>query len=172
MTFYNAFTMFSSGKSKSRFLLRSLGRKVSLKGLPHVEPILLLQILIGVSQALNGSAAHAESVARALILDGQRRLSGLRKAAPHLSLSLDQLLKIARSDEGKSDDLSAEENVVRALLEVCLGLMLQWLSKRNRQSHPSLRSAPSRFFLFFDIPFPPSPLILPLRARACPISRF
>jgi hypothetical protein len=165
--------MLSSRKKKSRFLLRTLGRKVSLKGLPHVQPLFLLQILIGVSQALNGSAAHAEALARALVLDGRRRLSGLRHAAPHLNLSLDQLLRMARSDERSNDDLSAEESATRALLEVCLGLMLRWLSKRNRPSHPSMSCGPSRCSFSVDIPFPLTffSLILPLRARACPTSQ-
>lgn len=138
-----------------------------------MQPVILLQVLIGISQAMNGSAAHVEVLARALLLDGQRRLSGLRDAAPHLSLSLDQLLKLARSDKRKDDDLSAEECAVQALLEVCVGLMLRWLSKRNRQSLPSVSPARSKFFFSFDDPFPltPFPLILPLKARACPISR-
>ncbi len=163
--------MFSSGGRKSRLLFRSLGRKVSIEALPHVEPILLLQTLVGVSQALNGSAAHAESLARVLIADGRRRLSGLRDAVPHLSLSLDQLSRLARSDERKDEDLSAEESAARALLEVCLGLVLRWLSKRHPDAHATVWPEPSTLFLSIGIPSLVTPLllILPLRARACPI---
>lgn len=165
--------MSSSSQRVGGLLFRTLGCKVSLKGLSHLQPVFLLQILVGVSQALNGSAAHAEVVARSLVLDGQRRLSELRHAAPHLNLSLDQLLKMSRSDKDLEKDLSAEENAIQALLEVCLGLMLQLLSKRSHRSHPSLSSASSVRFFSTDIPFPlaPFPLISPLRARACPILR-
>jgi hypothetical protein len=157
----------------SGFFLRTLGRKVSLKGLPHLQPVFLLQILIGVSQALNGGAAQAETLARALVLDGQRRLSELRNAAPHVSLSLEQLLKVARADKRDEEDLSAEESAVRALLEVCLGLMLQLLSKGHRRSRPSFSSTPLNCLFCFrsnsHFPLVASSLILPLRARACPI---
>ncbi len=164
--------MLSSRKSSDGLSLRTLRCRVSLNGLHHLEPILLLQILMRMTQALNGSAAHAEVVARALILDGQRRLSGLRNAAPNLSFSLDHLLKLADSREPEGDDLSTEEGAVQALLEVCLGLMLRWLSKRRRQSHLSTSLGPSRFAFSFDAPFPLTsfPLILAPRARACPIS--
>lgn len=162
----------SSAKQKmSGFFIRTLGRKVSLQGLPHLQPVFLLQILVGVSQALNGGAAQAEALARALVLDGQRRLSELRNGAPHVSLSLEQLLKVARADKGDEEDLSAEESAVQALLEVCLGLMLQLLSKRHRQSRPSLYCMLSICLFPFNTRFPCAafPLILPLRARACPI---
>jgi signal transduction histidine kinase len=166
--------MSSSHQRANGLLFRTLGRKVSLKGLSHLQPVFLLQTLVGVSQALNGSAAHAELLARALVLDGQRRLSELRNAAPRLNLSLDQLLRMARSDKNREEDLSAEENAIHALLEVCLGLMLQLLSKGSHRSDLSLSSALSVcLFSFFDIPVPlgASPLILRLRARACPILR-
>jgi len=163
--------MDSARQKMSGLFLRRLGRKVSLKGLPHLQPVFLLQILVGVSQALNGGAAQAEALARALVLDGQRRLSELRNAAPHVSLSLEQLLKVARADNGEKEDLSAEESAVQALLEVCLGLMLQLLSKRHRWPHPSLYCVSSTCLLRFNTrcPFATFPLILPLRARACPI---
>jgi len=163
--------MLSARQKMSGFFLRTLGRKVSLKGLPHLQPVFLLQILVGVSQALNGGAAQAEALARALVLDGQRRLSELRNAAPHVNLSLEQLLKVARTEKGDEEDLSVEESAVQALLEMCLGLMLQLLSKRHRWSRPSLHCVPSVCLFCFNTRFPSAafPLILPLRARACPI---
>lgn len=162
--------MDSARQKVSGLFLRTLGRKVSLKGLPHLQPVFLLQILVGVSQALNGGAAQAEALARALVLDGQRRLSELRNGAPYVSLSLEQLLKVAGTDKDDEEDLSAEESAVQALLEVCLGLMLQLLSKKHRWSRPSLYAVPSiRLFCSNTcFPFDAFPLILPLRVRACP----
>jgi len=168
---YNSCTMSSAYQKMSGFFLRTLGRKVSLKGLPHLQPVFLLQILIGVSQALNGGAAQAEALARGLVLDGQRRLSELRNAAPQVSLSLEQLLKVAHANKRDEEDLSAEESAVQALLEVCLGLMLRLLSKKDQRWCPSLYAVPPiRLFCYnARFPFVAFPLILPLRARACPI---
>ncbi len=154
---------------KGRRLLVSLRHTVSLKRLPQVQPVFLLQIMVAFSQALNGSAAHAEALGRGLMLDGRRRLNGLRRAAPHLSLSLEQILLMARTNKANADDLSTEESAAQALFEVCLGLVLQWLSRRDRQPRLSV-SAPALN------QFPPVglssctslPLIRPLRARSCP----
>jgi hypothetical protein len=165
--------MSSAHQKVNGFFLRTLGRKVSLKGLPHLQPVFLLQILVGVSQALNGGAAQVETLARALVLDGQRRLTELRNAAPHVTLSLEQLLKVACADTRDEEALSAEESAVQALLEMCLGLMLQLLSKRHRWSCPAPCANRSIRLFCFNVRFSfvALPLILPLRARACPISQ-
>jgi hypothetical protein len=134
--------MFSLGKRKA--VLHTLGQKVPLKALPHVQPIFLLQILIGLSQILNGSAAQPEALARALILDSQRRLQRLREAAPHLDVSLDTLLNKIRPHGTADEDLSDEESAVQALFEMCLGLMLHWLSKANDRSYPPLSSVAAK----------------------------
>jgi len=126
--------MFSLG-DKRKEALRALGRRVPLKGLPNVQPIMLLQMMIGLSQALNGGSARPEAVARALVLDGQQRLRALRKAAPHLDLSLGRLLSKICSSETSDDHLSDEESAVQAMLELCLGLMLRWLSKGDDRLH-------------------------------------
>lgn len=151
--------------------LRALGRKVPLKALPHLLPIYLLQTLIGFSQTLNGSAAQLEALARALIIDGQQRLRTLRDAAPHLHLPLEQLLEMVQYRDDNREDLSGEEGAVQAMLEMCLGLMLQWLSKRNCRSYPAVSSITSQLFSPFDALFPSCcvPMLLPLRVRACPI---
>lgn len=165
--------MASSRKIPDRFLVRTLGRRVSLEGLPRLQPIFALQILVGLSQALNGSAARAEALAEALILDGQRRLSELRSAAPHLSLSLEQLARMAHSDRRDDEDPSAEESAIQGLLEVCLGLLLQFLSSANRRSHPPASSAPETYLFCPALRFFPfsSPLLSLLRARDCLISQ-
>ncbi len=160
--------MFSS--NQGRFSLLSLRGRVSLQGLPQVQAVFLLQVIVGVSDAFNGGAVHAEALARGLMLDGQRRLNGIRQAAPHLTLSLEHLLRLTRADEGDNDDLSTEESATQALLEMCLGLVLQWLSRRNHRCHPSASAPLSTCFSSFDTNFPLAavPLMLPLRARSCP----
>ncbi len=158
-------------KKKIRLLL--LGGRVSFEGLPQIQLVFLLQIMVAISHVLNDSAVHAEAVARGLVLDGQRRLNGLRKAAPHLALSVEQIIKLARSNGRGDDDLSVDERAVQALLEVCLGLVLEWLSPRAHRSHPSASSPLSKQFSFVDVSLllAPLPLTLPPRARSCPILR-
>lgn len=159
-----------SGNQQGRFSLPSLRRRVSLTKLPQLQPVFLLQTMVAFSQALNGSAAHAEAVARGLMLDGQRRLNGLCDAAPHLSLSLEQALRMARSTDANDDGLSAEESAAQALFEVCLGLVLQWLSRAGQQPRPSVSAALSPCWSSYNIPVPHTslPLIPRPQARSCP----
>jgi hypothetical protein len=148
-----------------------LRRKGPLKVLPEVQPIFLLQALIGFSQTLNGSASQLEALARALIMDGQQRLRRLRDAAPHLHLPFEELLEMVRSKDHNREDLSDEESAVQAMLEMFLGLMLQWLSRANCCVYPAVSSLTWKLILPADAPFPPCSLrlLLPLRVRACPI---
>ncbi len=159
-----------SPREEIRSSLLCLGARVSLKGLPPVQPLVLLQITVAVSQALNGSAVQAEALARGLVLDGRRRLSVLRQVAPHLSVSREHILGLARSYEQDSHKLSAEESAAQALLELCLGLVLRWLSSSQHRSHVAPLTAPEKFFSFFDVHLPSISLssILPVRARSCP----
>jgi hypothetical protein len=163
--------MLSLGKKKAA--LCALGQKVPLKALPHVQPIFLLQMLIGLSQLLNGSAAQPEALARALILDGQQRLRKLRKAAPHLDLSLEPLLNRIRPNGTADGQLSDEESAAQAMLEMCLGLLLHWLSKADNQPYPHASSIAMKYLPPFDVLLPSHPSSLhPLRfrARSCLIS--
>lgn len=166
MPFYNALAML-----KEKIRLLSLGQRVTLEELGQIQPVFLLQVMVAVCHALNESAVHAEAIARGLVLDGQRRLNGLRRAAPHLTLSLQHVLKLARSMGRGDDDLSAEERAVQALLEVCLGLVLEWLSPRAHRSHPSASSSSSKQFSLIDVSLLLAPLrpMVPPRARSCPI---
>jgi hypothetical protein len=159
----------SKGKAVSS--LRALGRKVPLRALAQVQPVVLLQTLIGFSQTLNGSAAQLERLARALIMDGEQRLRRLRDAAPSWRLSLGQFLERVRSKDDHTERLSEEESAVQAMLQLLLGLMLEWLSKRSSCSHSAVPSIGSKLFVLFDPLFPPwrFPLLLPPRIRACPI---
>lgn len=152
--------------------LRALRRKVPLKALSHVQPIVMLQMVVGFSQVLNGNAAQPEAVARALILDGQQRLRMLREAAPHLDLSLGGLLRRIRANETSEEHLSEETSAVQALLEMCLGLMLRWLSRRDDQTYttpPDTGIGPFSFSELLLLPYLSSPDRL-FRARSCPIS--
>jgi hypothetical protein len=153
------------------FSVRALGRKVPLEVLPQVQPILLLHTLIGLSQTLNSSAVQLEALARALIMDGQQRLRRLRNAAPHLHLPLEQLLEMVRREDDNREHLSKEESALQAMLEMCLGLMLQWLSRRDCCSYPATASITGKLVLPVDAFFRsrPFPLLLPFRVRACPI---
>lgn len=162
--------MLSRGRSK--VVLRVLGRKVPLDALPQVQPVFLLQMLIGLSRVLNGGAAQPEALARALILDGQQRLRELRDAAPHLDLSLTRLFSRLRASETRDERLSDEESAVQAMIEMCLGLMLRWLSQGNDRSSHHAASVVLKRLSSFDILLPsyPSSFYLLFRARSCLIA--
>jgi hypothetical protein len=125
---------------------------------------------MGLSQTLNGSAAQVERLARALIVDGEQRLRRLRDAAPRLHLSLEPLLERVRSRDNCCENLSEEESVVQAMLQMLLGLMLQWLSKQGCRSYLTVSSTVSRRFSPLDALFPSCwfSLLLPRRIRAFP----
>lgn len=148
----------------------SLRRRVSLNKLPQLQPVFLLQIVVAFSHALNGSAAHVEALAQGLMVDGQRRLNGLRGAAPHVNLSLEQVLRMAGSGTVNHEDLTDQESAAQALFEVCLGLVLQWLSRVDRQPRPSVSAGPSTRLCSAEAPesYASSPLIPSPRARSCP----
>jgi hypothetical protein len=137
-----------------------------------VQPVFVLQMLIGLSQVLNGGAARPEALARALILDGQQRLRRLREAAPHLDLSLAHLLDRIRSSEARDEQLSDEESAIQAMLEMCLGLIMRWLSKADDRLHPHASSIALKCLLPFAVLLPSCPSFLHLlfRARSCLIS--
>lgn len=152
--------------------LDALRRKIGVEALAHLQPILLLQVLIALSQSLNGSIAQPEALARTLLLNGQQRLRGLLNAAPRLNLPVDQLLAICRSGDPGDAERTPEERAVQALLEVCVGLMLQSLREGSRRPHIPVLLRGWQRVLSSDILSLSSFSVLlswPPRARAHPI---
>lgn len=156
-------------KRKPAFSLPKLRQEVAIEALARLQP-LLLQVLLahsGLSETLNGAFAQPQVMARSLFWSGQCKLRKLLAAAPRLNLSLDKVLDISQLlGEGKNGG-APEKDILQAMLEMCLGLMLQCMNvnrgntdrfhptcvcKCNESSHlsPSL----SRFSL--------------PRARSCP----
>jgi hypothetical protein len=150
------------GKRTTGPSLHALRRKVTPEILAHLQPLLLLQMLMGVSQAVHGSLSRSQALARTLLLNGQQRLGDLLAAAPRLHLPIEQVLDIGRSDGAEH---TPEETAAQALLELCLGLMLQWTAQDGRRrcatALPSRRqrTMPSCFLSF--------PSSRPFRARSC-----
>ena len=162
--------MFSRGRSRA--VLRVLGRKVPLDALPHVQPVFFLQMLLGLSQIFNGDAVQPETLARALILDGQQRLRKLREAAPHLDLSLAHLWSRLRASETPEECFSDEESAVQAMIEMCLGLMLRWLSQGDPESSRPADSVVAKHSSSSHVLLPSYtyPFYLLFRARSCLIA--
>lgn len=153
-------------------VLRKLGRKMSFDRLTQVQPMVLLQVAIGLSQMVNGGAARPDQMARALILDGQQRLRALRRAAPHLDLSLARLVGSICSDGSPEERVSEEESAVQAVLEMCVGFLLRWLSGRDGASRRTASSLVGKPSLDASIlVFGRTSSLFPLsRARSCLIS--
>ncbi len=158
-----------SGKAD---VLRALGGKVPLGKLSQVQPIVLLQMVVGLSQHLGGGAVQPEEIARALILDGRQRLRALRRAAPHLDLSLARLLRRLCNDESSKRRGSHEDRAVEAVLEMCIGFLLRWLSRSEANGYAGASSPSRKRLRFYCAPRfdQHSSLYLPFRARSCLIS--
>jgi len=140
----------------------TLRRKVNLEALAHLQPLLLLQMLAGISQTVNSGVSNSQALARTLLLSGQQRLRDLLDAAPRQHLPLEQVLKQHRAD---NEEPTPEETAAQALVELCLGLMLRWMAETACQRrtigapHSRQRVLPS--FLLSHL----SPR--PHRARSC-----
>jgi hypothetical protein len=143
--------------------LNALRRKVTVETLANLQPILLMQMAVGVSQSVNSSVSRSRALARTLFLSGQQRLHTLLASAPRLHLPVEQVLALCRSG---GTEYTPEEAAAQALLELCIALILQWLTayahrrrntvtlcKRQRVTSPYLLSLASG--------------CLP-RARSCP----
>jgi hypothetical protein len=120
--------LFARRKAVSSF--HALRRKVTLETLAHLQPILMLQMLVGISETVNSSVSHSRTLARTLLLSGQQHLRDLLAAAPRLHLAADQLLDLCHLG---GTERTPEETAAQALLEVCLGLILQWMTESDRR---------------------------------------
>jgi hypothetical protein len=134
--------------------LNALRRKMTVETLTNLQPLLLLQMVVGVSQSVNSSVSRSRALARTLFLSGQQRLHNLVASAPRLHLPVEQVLALCRSG---GTEYTPEEAVAQALLEMCIALIPQWLTectcrrratvtlcKRQRVTSPYLLSFTSK----------------------------
>lgn len=112
--------------------LRALSRRIAQQELSNIQPLLLLQ-MIGLSQIVDGAVAHPEAVAQALMADAQSRLRALREAAPHVDLSLAGAMAWIWFRDATDKELGAKEGQLQAVLQMCLGLVLRWISRRDHE---------------------------------------
>ena len=113
--------MFHLGKKQATSSLHALRRKITLQTLTRLQPILLLQMLVGISQSVNSSVSRSQTLARTLLLSGQQRLNDLLASAPRLHLSVEQILEFCRPSDAKhtpeEDAAHAERASARRLLD-------------------------------------------------------
>ena len=119
-------------------------------------------MLVGLSQTVNGSVLRSQTLARTLLFSGQQRLRDLLAAAPRLHLPMEQVLEACHSNDAER---TPEETAAQALLELCLGLTMQWMAEyacRHRTAVvPSRRRRVSpSYFLCYSSLRPP-------RMRSC-----
>jgi hypothetical protein len=155
--------MSPSAKRTAASSLEALRRKVNLETLTHLQPLMMLQMLVWVSQTVNEGVSSSQALARTLLLSGQQRLRELMDAAPRLHLPVERVLELCHADDAER---TPEETAAQALFELCLGLMLHWMAKTacQRRTIFSTRSgqpvSPSYFLAY--------PPLRPSRARSCP----
>jgi hypothetical protein len=155
--------MLTLDKRTAASSLSALRCKVTVETLTNLQPLLLLQMVAGISQSVNSKVSRSRTVARTLFLSGQQRLHNLVASAPRFHLPVEQMLALCRAG---GTTHTPEEAVVQALLELCIALILQWLTecacrrratvtvgKRQRAASPYLLSLTSE-----SLP----------RARSCP----
>ena len=143
--------------------LHALRRKVTLETLNNLQPLLLLQMLMGVSQTVNSGLSRSQALARTLLLSGQQQLRGLLASAPRLHLPVERVLELCHSGD---TERTPEETAAQALLELCLGLLLQWMAERaHRTCTAALPSRRQRILPSYFLSFP---LSRPPRTRSCP----
>jgi hypothetical protein len=140
------------GKKTAVSSLDALRRKVTLDALAGLlQPLLLLQMLGGVSQTVSSSVSRSRSLARTLLLSGQERLRDLLANAPRLRLPLERVLARRHADDAER---TPEEIAAQALLELCLGLLLQWMAEQTHRPCTRVvlsrrqRMIPPHFFSF------------------------
>ena len=147
--------MLTMGKRTALSSLHALRRRVTLETLNDLQPLLLLQMLVGVSQTVNSSVSRSRALARTLLLNGRQRLHDLLAAAPRLHLPVERVLELCHASDAER---KPEETAAQALLELCLGLMLQWMAEDgHRHRTPVIpsrrqRTMPSCFLMFPLIP--------------------
>jgi hypothetical protein len=113
-----------------------------------LNPVMLIPLMGDLSRTVNSGVVRSRALAAALQAAGAQRLNDLQSAAPRVRATLDKLA--ARLP---SVHLSVEEiTVIRAVIELYLGLILQWLAAYDRphtNGHlPSRRvDLPHLFFL-------------------------
>ena len=160
-----------AGRRKRRAALSSLQtlrRKLALQTLSTLQPILLLQMVMSVSQSVNSRFCHSRTLARSLLLNSQQRLHELVASAPRLHLPVERMLEFCRTVSAEHEPRTPEEAAAQALFELCLGLMLQWMSDHAR-SYATTGVAHRRCATVG--PYPLSyPSLLPIRSRKCPHS--
>lgn len=91
---------------------------------------LLMPVLLGVTRTVGGEVARSQALARGLLLTGGQRLNGLLAEAARLPLPGKWVAELlARHPSGCEED----EQVFKALLELCFAVVLQWLARRGRK---------------------------------------
>ena len=153
----------SSSQRTAASSLEALRRKVNLETLTNLQPLLLLQMLVGASQTVNDSVAQSQALARTFLLSGRQRLRELLDAAPRLHLPMEQVIEFCHADDAER---TPEESAAWALFELCLGLMLYWMAEHTAQRHTI--TTPRSVRRVSPSYFPSYPSQCPPRARTCP----
>lgn len=153
--------MLASAQKTAVASLDALRHKINLQILATLQPLFLLQMAGGLSQAVTRSISQTQVLARTLLLNGQQRLRALLAVTPSLRWPL---TPAPASDRSEDADSTPEEAAAQALLEVCLGLILEWMARRVHR--PRFQAPPPYSRQHFSPSHLPLTLYL-LRARLC-----
>ena len=125
-----------------------LPRRVAEEAMVRLQSLLLLSAVV--SQAVSRQVSSSQILLESLLLGGRERLAALLVAASRIRLP-------TRSDSDDDECASSDESAIQAFLERCLDLILQWMTRNERDS--GAYSAPLR--RLFDALFLDSPSACP-----------
>ncbi|MCX7682647.1 MAG: hypothetical protein N2508_11915 [Anaerolineae bacterium] len=139
-----------------------LRQKIVLEVLARLQPLLLLQMVAGLPRTAAMGVAQVQALARSLLLDGQQRLLTILAAAPRLHLPVERWRELAQPGQRTE---TPEQVAAQALIELCLGLLLQWLNSHlRRHRNQTGYRLPQLSSVYLPSPSPDGPP----RTRACP----
>jgi len=119
--------------------LASLSHHTIAQTLDRLSPVLLVPLMSSFSQVVSSGVTTSRAFAATLQAAGAQRLCELQAATPRVRVALDKLTsRLPRVN------LNVEEiAIVRAVIALYIGLVLQWLTDDHRQCRSRHAARPS-----------------------------
>jgi hypothetical protein len=109
-----------------------LSKRVAQEAMARLQSLLLLSAVV--SQAVSRQVSSSQTLIQSLLLGGRERLGALLFAASRI--------KVPSRGQSDGEYAPSDESTIQALLERCLDLLLQWMTRHERES--GAYSAPLR----------------------------
>jgi hypothetical protein len=101
-----------------------LSKRVAQEAMVRLQSLLLLSAVV--SRAVSRQVSSSQVLIESLLLGGRERLEALLVAASRI--------KLPTRGQPDGESVSSDETAIQALLERCLDLILQWMTRNERES--------------------------------------